>query len=120
MKKSRKIWHCVAFFAALAAVTAAVMLLWNCLIPGVIGWSAITYWQALGLIVLCRLLLGGFGRHGLSCCGSHHHHGHGGHLHEKFHGMSRQQRREFIRRKMCDWGCEETPEKATEETQRPQ
>ncbi|TFW17135.1 hypothetical protein E4L98_21465 [Duganella callida] len=54
------------FVLACAAVLGAiVMLLWNCLIPAIFpGANAVTYWQALGLLVLCRILFGGFhGRH---------------------------------------------------------
>lgn len=43
------------------AIGLAVMLLWNALIPAIVGLPVITYWQALGLFVLCRLLFGGFG-----------------------------------------------------------
>lgn len=50
------------FLAVLAAAAAAVMLLWNALIPEIAGWTAIGFWQAAGLIVLCRLLFGGIGR----------------------------------------------------------
>jgi len=41
-----------------------VMLLWNWLLPPLFGWRLITFWQALGLLALCRILFGGFGRHG--------------------------------------------------------
>ena len=44
----------------LAVIVAAIMLLWNYLIPSIIGWTTINYWQALGLFVLTRLLFGGF------------------------------------------------------------
>jgi hypothetical protein len=37
-----------------------VQLLWNWLLPPLFGWRAITFWQALGLLVLCRILFGGF------------------------------------------------------------
>ena len=30
----------------------------------VFGWRQITFWQALGLLALCRILFGGFGPHG--------------------------------------------------------
>ena len=43
----------------IAAVGAAVMLLWNALLPSLFGWSAITFWQAVGLLVLSRILIGG-------------------------------------------------------------
>lgn len=38
---------------------AVVMLLWNWLLPPLVGWSEIGLWQALGLLALCRLLFGG-------------------------------------------------------------
>lgn len=41
-----------------------VMQLWNWLTPPLFGWHAITFWQALGLLALCRILFGGFGMHG--------------------------------------------------------
>jgi len=52
-------------FAAIAIVAAAVfsfivMSLWNWILPPVTGWHAITYWQALGLLVLSKILFGGF------------------------------------------------------------
>ena len=41
-----------------------VKYLWNWLVPGLFGWRLITFWQALGLLVLCRILFGGFHGHG--------------------------------------------------------
>jgi hypothetical protein len=41
-----------------------VMHLWNWLLPSLFGWHVITFWQALGLLVLCRILFGGFGGRG--------------------------------------------------------
>jgi hypothetical protein len=38
-----------------------VMHLWNWLLPMLFGWHVITFWQALGLLVLCRILFGGWG-----------------------------------------------------------
>ena len=46
-----------------------VMLLWNWLLPPLFGWREITFWQALALLALCRILFGGFGRHGFSGSG---------------------------------------------------
>ena len=56
----------IALVVVLAAtlMSLAVMALWNWVVPGVIGWKAIDFWQALGLLVLARLLFGfrmGFG-----------------------------------------------------------
>jgi hypothetical protein len=37
-----------------------VRLLWNWLLPPLFGFPTITFWQALGLLALCRILFGGF------------------------------------------------------------
>ena len=42
----------------------AVMQLWNWLLPGLFGWRTITFWQGLGLLLLCRILFGGLGHGG--------------------------------------------------------
>jgi hypothetical protein len=46
--------------AAVTVVSAVVMELWNLLLPEIFGLRAITFWQALGLLVLSKLLFGGF------------------------------------------------------------
>lgn len=38
-----------------------VRQLWNWLMPTLFGWPPVTFWQALGLLVLCRILFGGWG-----------------------------------------------------------
>jgi hypothetical protein len=38
-----------------------VMLLWNWLAPALFGLREINFWQAIGLLALCRILFGGFG-----------------------------------------------------------
>lgn len=38
-----------------------VRRLWNWLAPPLFGGTPITFWQALGLLTLCRILFGGFG-----------------------------------------------------------
>jgi len=40
-----------------------VMHLWNWLTPTLFGWRQITFWQAFGLLALCRILFGGLGSH---------------------------------------------------------
>jgi len=40
-------------------VSAIVMLLWNWIMPAISPLSSITYWQAMGLLVLSRILFGG-------------------------------------------------------------
>jgi hypothetical protein len=43
-----------------------VLHLWNWLVPSLFGWRQMTFWQAVGLLALCRILFGGFGLHGRS------------------------------------------------------
>jgi hypothetical protein len=50
--------------AAAAVIGALVQHLWNWLAPVLFHLPAITYWQAIGLAVLARLLVGHGGRHG--------------------------------------------------------
>jgi hypothetical protein len=61
----------VAAGALLAALLALVFgwivaLLWNHILPDLLGVKAIGYWQSVGLILMTRILVGGFN------------HGHGG------------------------------------------
>src|SRR6266550_4187398 len=44
----------------LTVFTFVVMSLWNWLMPALFGWHLISFWQALGLLVLSKILLGGF------------------------------------------------------------
>jgi len=41
-----------------------VQQLWNWLLPTLFGWHMVTFWQALGLLALCRILFGGHGLRG--------------------------------------------------------
>jgi|SRR5215472_183584 len=43
-----------------------VLQLWNWLLPPIFGLPLITFWQALGLLALSRILFGGFGGRGFS------------------------------------------------------
>lgn len=52
----------IVLFTALGG--GIVRQLWNWLLPPLFGWPQITFWQALGILVLCRILFGGFGHHG--------------------------------------------------------
>ena len=69
----RRLWilrglRVIAFGAlALALFSFVVMALWNAVLPAVTGLHAITFIQALGLLVLSRILFGGlrgWGRRG--------------------------------------------------------
>lgn len=66
----RKRWMWIVPAAILGMVIfswiggAVVMLLWNWLAPELFGLRQVTFWQALGLLALCRILFGGFGGSG--------------------------------------------------------
>lgn len=53
----------VFFFGLAALASLAVMVLWNWLMPALIGATTITWLQALGLLALSRLLFGSHCRH---------------------------------------------------------
>lgn len=46
--------------ALVAAAGWVVMSLWNWLMPVIFGLTAINFWQALGLLLLSKILFGGF------------------------------------------------------------
>src|SRR6185312_8009459 len=51
--------------AAILVVGYVVMLLWNEIIPSLFpSVGALTYWHAIGLLVLCKILFGGFRKGG--------------------------------------------------------
>ena len=51
---------------AVALFGFAVTHLWNWLMPSLFGWKIVTFWQAVGLVILSRILIGGFhGRPGM-------------------------------------------------------
>lgn len=46
--------------AAIAVFGFVVMSLWNWLMPALFGFRLITFWQAMGLLILCKIFFGGF------------------------------------------------------------
>jgi MFS family permease len=42
-----------------------VMSLWNWLLPPLFGWRLLTFWQAVGMLALCRILFGGVSGRGM-------------------------------------------------------
>lgn len=98
------------FIGVFALAALAVMFLWNWLIPSIIGWSVINYWQAIGLMALTRLLLGRGGKFGPF--GPFGPHGGGfffgsrkekAQFREQMKNMSWEERREQIRKHMADF-----------------
>ena len=67
--RSRK-WILIAIFAPLGLALfvfiggEVVRRLWNWLLPPLFDLPTITFWQAWGLLVLSRILFGGWGMHG--------------------------------------------------------
>jgi hypothetical protein len=76
----------------------AVMGLWNWLMPALFGLKSIGYWQALGLIILSKILFGGFRGRG----------GRGGYLRhrirERWERMTPEEREKFRQGLRGCWG----------------
>jgi hypothetical protein len=70
----------LAFLAFMAIGGAIVMALWNWLLPSLFGLPVVTFWQALGLLALSRILFGGVRLSGRR-------HGMGGGWRTRMHGM---------------------------------
>ena len=76
--------------AAVALLGLIVMQLWNNILPAVTGVKALSYWQAVGLLLLCKLLFGSFrpGSPGFRRGGE-------GHWRNKLMNMSEEERVKF-------------------------
>jgi hypothetical protein len=88
------IGHILLVAVAIAVFSAATLFLWNWLMPAIFGFSTICFWQALGLLALCRILFGGMG-------GGRHRFGKMGHrrnpIHEKWMKMTPEEQKEFLK-----------------------
>ena len=90
----------MAAFVVLAAAVLGfvVMSLWNGLMPPIFGLKTIHYWQAIGLLVLSRILFGGFHRH----LGQHFRHRQ--HMIQRWERMTPEEREKFrqgVRGRFC-------------------
>ena len=74
---------------AVTLFSGVVMGLWNWLMPVIFGWRVITFWQALGLLVLSRIL---FGRVGGPRRGMHWRH----RMMERWSQMTPEEREKFM------------------------
>jgi hypothetical protein len=83
----------ILVFTALGGTV--VKLLWNWLLPPLFGWTAVTFWQALGLLALCRILFGGCGWRGSMRSGM------GRRMTERWEAMTPEER-ERLRQGMLD------------------
>jgi len=96
---SRKRWY---FFpplilAALAAFSFLTMILWNALLPVIFHLPIITFWQAVGLLILSRLFFSS------GPWNKGHRHPWGNHLREKWEKMTPEER-EKLREKLQSHG----------------
>jgi hypothetical protein len=65
MSKGRFVGKGLLMLVAVAVLGGLVMLLWNAVVPELFaGARSIDYLHALGLLVLCRILFGGFRGYG--------------------------------------------------------
>jgi hypothetical protein len=96
MKKSLHfVGHLLLGLAAMAGFGAAVLLLWNALLPPLFGIAAISFWQALGLLALCRILFGSFGGSRMLAGRGRFHKNP---IREKWMKMTPEERNEFIKK----------------------
>lgn len=85
----------VVVFIALGLL---VMSLWNALLPAILGVKSIGFWQALGLLVLSRILFGGLGFHGGMFGMARRR------MHERWMQMTPEQREAFIQQRREGFG----------------
>ena len=92
----RRKWIVILFGVLLAATIViagfgqAVLQLWNRLMPQIFGLPQITFWQAVGLLLLSWILFGGwrgFGRGGPASRG----------IRGRWRGMTPEQRERFVK-----------------------
>jgi Ca2+/H+ antiporter, TMEM165/GDT1 family len=93
----RAIFIPVIFAAGLIILGSVVMYLWNAILTTVLGIHTITFWQAVGILVLSKILFGGFhNRHGHQSF-----HDHGKDIRNKWMNLSPEEK-EKMRKKW--WG----------------
>jgi hypothetical protein len=97
-------WNYLIALIAVAILGTVVQHLWNWLIPAIVGWHAINYWQAVGILLLSKILFGGFRGRG----GNHWRH----RMAERWEKMSPEEREKFSQgmRRRCGprgWQTEE-------------
>ena len=102
MRKGLKIVGFVALGALFLGLFGWVtMSLWNWLVPALFTGPVITFWQAVGLLALSKILFSGFGKGGC-------HRGYQGRwrgkMYEKFSNMTPEEREAF-KKKMNERWC---------------
>lgn len=59
-KPVKILFFIVVFVGFVSLASFVVMLLWNAILPDVTGVKPLNFWQAAGLLVLTKILFGGF------------------------------------------------------------
>lgn len=60
-RNKKKFWLVIpCIVAAMGLFVWFFQWLWNALLPDILGVKAINYWQSLGLLLLSKILFGGF------------------------------------------------------------
>ncbi len=89
------------FIVAVPLFGLLVMSLWNAILPAVIGVRSITFFQALGILLLSKILFGGFG-------GGRHNRRYGREkwmeMQQKFSGMTPEEKEKFKAECKHRWG----------------
>jgi len=89
----RMIFFPLIGIAALVLFPYVIMLLWNALLPVIFHIAEINFWQALGILVLSRILFGGFrGHFGHRHGGCHGHQNHMGPWNRRWSNMTEEER----------------------------
>lgn len=96
--KGRFVFFPLIGIAFLSLVSYVVMLLWNNLLPEILGVTAITFWQAMGIFILSKILFG-FGKGGKMGSSWKR-----GRMAERFKEMSPEEQDQF-KAKMQHWKC---------------
>jgi hypothetical protein len=94
----------VAICLVMAVLSLVTMSLWNWLMPLLFGLKTVTFWQALGLLVLSRFLLGGFHGHRGGRSGFWRHR-----MRERWERMTPEEREAFRDGMRARWGGFEPP-----------
>ena len=58
--KKKKPFIFVFILVGISLLVGGLMLLWNAILPDVVGVSEISYWQAFGIFIISKILFGGF------------------------------------------------------------
>ena len=55
------LFYVIVFIAFVSIFGWIVMFLWNAILPDTVGVKPLTFWKAVGLLILAKILFGGFG-----------------------------------------------------------